>query len=152
MVPTLKNWFYMNWIDKPKLKNVYLDNVYRETMWYIMVDNMVYLLVPRTEHHLRSFKCGFLNIFSRQNLLRSLSCLLFLLRWNKDCFTPQLLHWFHGPGIISAASNVVFWTFFLLQNLLCTLSRLLFLLRWNKCGAKNVWKTTFHSTFELIQL
>ena len=41
------------------------------------------LLVPRTEHHLSSFKYGFLNIFSRQNLLRSLSRLLFLLRWNK---------------------------------------------------------------------
>ena len=42
-----------------------------------------YLLVPRTEHHLSSFKCGFLNIFSRQTLLRRLSRLLFLLRWNK---------------------------------------------------------------------
>ena len=48
--------------------------------------NQVYpeLLVPRTEHHLSSFKCGFLNIFSRQNVLRSLSRLLFLLRWNKN--------------------------------------------------------------------
>ena len=41
------------------------------------------LLVPWTENHLSSFKCGFLNIFSRQNLLCSLSRLLFLLRWNK---------------------------------------------------------------------
>ena len=41
------------------------------------------LLVPRTEHHFSSFRCGFLNIFSLQNLLRSLSRLLFLLRWNK---------------------------------------------------------------------
>ena len=41
------------------------------------------LLVPRTEHHLSSFKCDFLNIFSRQNLLRSLSLLLFLLWWSK---------------------------------------------------------------------
>ena len=38
------------------------------------------LLVPWYENHLSSFKCGFLNIFSRQNLLRSLSSLLFLLR------------------------------------------------------------------------
>ena len=42
------------------------------------------LLVPRTEDHLSSFKCGFLNIFSSQNLLRSLSRLLFLLRSNKN--------------------------------------------------------------------
>ena len=42
------------------------------------------LLVPCTENYLSSFKCGFLNIFSRQNLLRSLSSLLFLLRWNKN--------------------------------------------------------------------
>ena len=41
------------------------------------------LLIPRIEHHLSSFKYGFLNIFSRQNLLRSLSRLLFLLLWNK---------------------------------------------------------------------
>ena len=41
------------------------------------------LLVPRTEHHLGSFKCGFLNISLRQNLLRGLSRVLFLLRWNK---------------------------------------------------------------------
>ena len=40
------------------------------------------LLVPWTENYLSSFKCGFLNIFSRQNLLRCLSRLLFLLRWN----------------------------------------------------------------------
>ena len=44
---------------------------------------MEYLLVRRTEHHLSSFKCGFLNIFSRQNLLRSLSRLLFLLQLKK---------------------------------------------------------------------
>ena len=37
------------------------------------------LLVPWAENHLSSFRCGFLNIFSLQNLLRSLSCL----RWNK---------------------------------------------------------------------
>ena len=42
-----------------------------------------FLLVPWTENHLSSFKCGFMNIFSRQNLLRSLSRPLFLLRWNK---------------------------------------------------------------------
>ena len=36
-----------------------------------------YLLVPWTENHLSSFKCGFLGIFSRQNLLRSLSSVLF---------------------------------------------------------------------------
>ena len=41
------------------------------------------LLVPWAEHHLSSFKCGFLNIFSRQNLLPSLSRLLFLLWRNK---------------------------------------------------------------------
>ena len=41
------------------------------------------LLVPRTGHHPSSFKCSFLNIFSRQNLLCSLSRLLFLLPWNK---------------------------------------------------------------------
>ena len=42
------------------------------------------LLVPWTENHLSSFKCGFLNILSRQNLLRSLLRLLFLLRSNKN--------------------------------------------------------------------
>ena len=36
------------------------------------------------ENHLSSYQCGFLNIFSCQNLLRSLSSLLFLLRWNKN--------------------------------------------------------------------
>ena len=45
---------------------------------------LLLLLVPWTENHLSSFKCGFLNIFSRQNLLCSLSSLLFLLRWNKN--------------------------------------------------------------------
>ena len=37
----------------------------------------------KDQHHLSSFKCGFRNIFSRQNLLRSLSRLLFLLWWHK---------------------------------------------------------------------
>ena len=40
----------------------------------------VYLLVPRIKNHLSSFELGFLNIISRQNLLRSLSHVLFLLQ------------------------------------------------------------------------
>ena len=54
----------------------------------------LYLLVPSTENHLSSFKCGFLNIFSRQNVLRSLSSLLFSPRWNKigakKCLTNHI--------------------------------------------------------------
>ena len=61
------SWFNFRGIESAELKN----------------QSILSLLVPRTEHHLSSFKCGFLNIFSRQNLLRSLSRLLFLLRWNK---------------------------------------------------------------------
>ena len=38
------------------------------------------LLVPRIKNHLSSFELGLLNIFSRQNLLRSLSLILFLLQ------------------------------------------------------------------------
>ena len=38
------------------------------------------LLVPRIKNHLSSFELGFLNIFSRQNLLRSLLLVLFLLQ------------------------------------------------------------------------
>ena len=55
----------------------------RTFVWFTGFAHLDNLLVPRTEHHLSSFKCGFLNIFSRQNLLRRLSRLLFLLRWNK---------------------------------------------------------------------
>ena len=61
------------------------------------------LLVPRIKNHLSSFELGFLNIFSRQNLLRSLSLVLFLLQRYKY-------------------------------------------------GAKNVQKTTFNSTSEMIWL
>ena len=43
---------------------------------------MTILLAPRTEHHLSSFNCGFQNIFRAKTCMRSLSCLLFLLRWN----------------------------------------------------------------------
>ena len=38
------------------------------------------LLVPLIKNHLSSFKLGFLNIFSSQNVLRSLSLVLFLLQ------------------------------------------------------------------------
>ena len=38
------------------------------------------LLVPRIKNHLSSFELGFLNIFSGQNLLCSLSFVLFLLQ------------------------------------------------------------------------
>ena len=38
-----------------------------------------FLLVPRIKNHLSSFELGFLNIFLRQNLLRSMSLVLFLL-------------------------------------------------------------------------
>ena len=43
-------------------------------------DTFLYLLVPRIKNHLSSFELGFLNTFSRQNLLRSLSLILFLLQ------------------------------------------------------------------------
>ena len=43
------------------------------------------LLVPQIKNHLSSFEFGFLNIFSRQNLLRSLSLVLSLLH-----------HWKYG--------------------------------------------------------
>ena len=38
------------------------------------------LLIPRIKNHLSSFELGFLNIFLRQNLLRSLSLVFFLLQ------------------------------------------------------------------------
>ena len=41
------------------------------------------LLVPWIKNNLSSFELGFLNIFSRQNSLRSLSFVLLLLRLNK---------------------------------------------------------------------
>ena len=58
-------------------------HVYSSTARRYDLSRKCSLLVPRTEHHLSSFKCGFLNIFSCQNLLRGLTCLLFLLQWNK---------------------------------------------------------------------
>ena len=70
------------------------------------------LLVPLTKHHLISFKCGFLNIFSRQNLLPSLSRLLFLLRCNKNgaknVWKPhsiRLLRWFNFSQSGSRKNN-----------------------------------------------
>ena len=38
------------------------------------------LLIPRIKNHLSSLELGFLNNFSRQNLFRSLSLVLFLLQ------------------------------------------------------------------------
>ena len=61
------------------------------------------MLVARIKNHLSSFELGFLNISARQNLLHSLSLVLFLLQRYKY-------------------------------------------------GAKNIQKTTFDSTFEMIQL
>ena len=71
------------------------------------------LLVPWTENHLSSFKCSFLNIFSRQNMLRSLSRRLFLLRWNKygakktseKPHSIRLLRWFNFSQSGSRKSN-----------------------------------------------
>ena len=82
-----------------KVLSFYLCCYFHGKAWFIILLNRILLVSRteyspsqsfftrrrrvRTEHHLSSFKCGFLNIFSRQNLLRSLSRLLFLLRWNK---------------------------------------------------------------------
>ena len=44
---------------------------------------IVDLLVPPIKNHLSSLELGFLNIFLRQNLLRSLSLVLFLLQCYK---------------------------------------------------------------------
>ena len=51
--------------------------------WKQAVEGQLYrlnLLVPQIKNHLSSLELGFLNIFSRQNLLRSLSLVLFLLQ------------------------------------------------------------------------
>ena len=56
---------------------------------------------------------------------------------------------FHGPSIISAASNVVFWTFktsCVVCHAYCFCYGGIYMAR------KHVWKTTFHSTFKMIQL
>ena len=67
------------------------------------------LLVPRTENHLSSFKCGFMNIFSRQNLLRNLSRLLFLLRWNiygaKKCLKNHIPFDFWDDSTLGSRKN-----------------------------------------------
>ena len=72
---------------------VFTENLHIQALTLLCL--VPYLLVPSTENHLSSFKCGFLNIFSRQNLLRSLSSLLFLLRWNKNGAKKYLKN--HSP-------------------------------------------------------
>ena len=80
--------------DEIKITSVFISNL----MWrnisgsdlthYIWASTVVFsksvhffsLLVPRIKNHLSSFEPGFLNIFSRQNLLRSLSLVLILLQ------------------------------------------------------------------------
>ena len=64
-------WNWISFIDKTEVR---VESGQRQK---------TILLVPWTKNHLSSFKCGFLDSFSRQSLLRSLSSLLFLLRWNK---------------------------------------------------------------------
>ena len=49
-------------------------------MTYLMILCLRFLLVSRIKNHLSSFKLGFLNIFSPENLLRRLSLVLFLLQ------------------------------------------------------------------------
>ena len=59
-----------------------------DLIWYLK-PKITYRYLPQfvsstdRESSLSSFKCGFLNIFWRKNFLRSLSPLLFLLRWSK---------------------------------------------------------------------
>ena len=70
---------------------------------------------------------------------------------------PPAKHWskicrFHGPRIISAASNVVFWTFFHAKICRVVGNAHCFFYGRTNMARKNVWKTTFHSTFEMIEL
>ena len=74
-----------------------LTQPFRKSLWTCK------LLVPRTEHHLSSFKYGFLNI------LRAKTCCVVC---HAYCFC------YDGTNM----------------------------------AQKNVWKTTFHSTFQMIQL
>ena len=55
--------------------------------------------------------------------------------------------WFHGLNIISAASNVVFWTFFRAKTCCVVCHAYCFCYGGTNMAGRNVWKTTFHSTF-----
>ena len=61
-------------------------------------------------------------------------------------FSPSrmLSFWFHGPRIISAASNVVFWKFFLAKTC-CVVCHAYYCFCYGgtNMARKNVWKTTF---------
>ena len=59
--------------------------IFYRILFMVLLQKEVYasisvLLVPRIKNHLSSFELGFLNNFSRQNLLRNLSLALFLLQ------------------------------------------------------------------------
>ena len=54
--------------------------------------------------------------------------------------------WFHGPSIISTASNVVFWTCFRAKTCCVVCHAYCFCYGGTNMARKNVWKTTFHST------
>ena len=65
--------------------------------------------------------------------------------------TSNATCWFHGPSIISAASNVVFWTFFAPKRAASFVTPIV------SATVEQIWRekcleTTFRSTFEMIQL
>ena len=78
-----------------------------------------------------SFKPSVKNIFQNQVIKKLLS--KFILRKNLIC-------WFHGPRIISAASNVVFWTFFRAKTCCVVCHAYCFCYGRTKMARKNVWK------------
>ena len=61
---------------------------------------------------------------------------------------PSPFCWFHIPSIISAASNVVFWTFLRAKTCCVVCHTCCFCYGGTDMARKMVWKTTFHLTWD----
>ena len=64
----------------------------------------------------------------------------------------HLYCWFHGSRIILAALNLVFWTFFCAKTCCVVCHLYFFCYNATNMARRNVQKTTFDSTFEMIRL
>ena len=70
-----------------------------------------------------------------------------------DFFASQpMICWFHGSRIISAVSNLVFWTFFRVKTCGIVCHSYCFCYSATNMALKNVQKNTYDSTFEMIRL
>ena len=132
-------------ISQPEILNFETGEIIQNQAWVFSADQTIsqnFFLV------ISGFIIGFHRFLVSCRKIGKLIC------WGKVFLANPghlIYFWSQGPSIISEASNVVFWTFFRAKLAVLFVTPIVSAMV-KQIWREKVWKTTFHSTFDMIQL